>query len=87
MNPFCAAICVHFIVVVDRIEAPWAVVEWQETHMISDIALHRFTHRPREGTAWRVHFGTEADAPAVSMRLSPVAHTGFDEPKGTPSAN
>jgi len=85
MNPLCVAICVHFTVVVDRIEDPWAVVEWRETQSISDIALHRFTQRPTEGSEWRVHIGTAPHTPAVSLRLSPVVRAGLEKPKGTQS--
>ena len=87
MNPICAAICVHFTVVVDRIEEPWAVVEWRETLETSDIALHRFSQRPEEGSAWCVHFGTETKTPAVSMRLSPVVSDELEQPRATQPAN
>ena len=72
MKSFCAALCIHLTVVVDRVEKPWAVVEWQETAAISDIPLSLFTGDPAEGSKWRVHLELPDSSHIYAMRLTPL---------------
>jgi len=62
----------HLTVVVDRVEKPWAVVEWQETAAISDIPLSLFTGDPAEGSTWRVHLKILDSSHIYTMRLTPL---------------
>ena len=48
--------CLHIFFVVDRIEPPYAIVEWTETATFSEIRQEHFPTPPKEGTMWVVHF-------------------------------
>ena len=50
------AICLHAVFVVDRVEPPYAIVEWAETANFSEIPQNQFPVLPKEGTTWVLHF-------------------------------
>ena len=46
------ALCVQVAFTVDRIEPPWAIIEWSPTGTTSDVHLSRFDSLPSEGSHW-----------------------------------
>jgi hypothetical protein len=48
-------LCIHLIFVIDRIEHPYAVVEWSDSGSLSDIDRHILPGDAAEGDAWMLH--------------------------------
>jgi len=73
--------CIHLVFVIDRIEPPYAVVEWTEAAEMSDVAQHHFPHEATEGSTWTIHLvpdpkGTAKSAPGdqeVELALPPIS--------------
>ena len=67
-------ICLHAVFVVDRIEPPYAIVEWAETATFSAIPQNQFPALPKEGTTWVLHFvpndGEQKERPQQKVNAS-----------------
>ena len=68
-------ICLHAFFVVDRVEPPYAIVEWSETALFSEIPQNQFPILPTEGSTWVVHFlphekGTKDRSAWTNQRLT-----------------
>jgi hypothetical protein len=48
-------LCIHLIFVIDRIESPYAVVEWADSGAFSDIEQRLLPEDAAEGDAWMLH--------------------------------
>ena len=83
---FALATCIHLIFVIDRIEPPYAVVEWAKTAEFSDIAQEHFPLEATEGSVWTIHLfadpdGNAASAPLdreIGLQLPPLKHEKQD---------
>ena len=45
-------LCVHFVFVIDRIEPPYAIIEWSHSATFEEIPQHHFPSMPHEGQVW-----------------------------------
>ena len=68
----CIALCVHFTITIDRIEHRWAVAEWAQLEIMSDIPLSLFQTAPKEGSTWRIHLMSDAQSVESMFRLTPL---------------
>lgn len=81
MTVSCLSLCIHLSFVVDRIEPPWAIAEWEHVPTLGDIHIHRFPTRPREGSKWVVHIPLGlSDPPAPAFITRSPTTTGSKMP-------
>ena len=83
MTGLCLSLCLHLAFVIDRIEPPWAIAEWNHMPTFGDVALYRFPTRPKEGSRWIVHVPLgQADPPVpVFITLDPSSSQALEVPK------
>ena len=67
------ALCVQIAFTVDRIEPPWAIVEWSPTETTSDVHLSRFDSRPSEGSHWILRMELSPAGLQPTVRITPSA--------------
>ena len=86
MTHACTVLCVHLAFTVDRIEPPWAIIEWSPTGATSDVHLSQFVSLPSEGSRWilRMDLPTEGLHPSVRITLPADAHDPLSAPALTP---
>ncbi len=61
MNKAVLLSCLHLVFIVDRVEPPWAIVEWWGTTSTSDVSTALFPARPEEGDLWVIHLSDRGD--------------------------
>ena len=57
--------CTHLIFVVDRIEPPYAIVEWSHSATFEEVPQSRFPRVPNEGQVWTIHIAKNPQIDAV----------------------
>ena len=55
MKLYWLASCVYLVFVVDRIEPPYAVIEWSHSATFEQIPQNQFPSLPHEGQMWAFH--------------------------------
>gem|GEM_PF-3472702 len=66
----CIVWCVQIAFTVDRIEPPWAIVEWSPMGSISDVHISDFPSLPREGSHWILRVELRAGGVQPAFRIS-----------------
>lgn len=83
MTGLCLSLCLHLAFVIDRIEPPWAIAEWNHMPTFGDVALDRFPTPPKEGSRWIIHVPLgQADPPVpVFITLDSSSSQALEVPK------
>ena len=86
MTHACIIWCVHLAFTVDRVEPPWAIVEWSPMGTTSDVHLAQFPSVPREGSRWtlRLELPPGAMRPIARITDSTHARASLSAPALTP---
>ena len=67
MNLHWLSTCVHMAFVIDRIEPPFAIVEWAHSAAFTEIAQDLFPHPIMEGDVWTLHLHPDPQGTALRV--------------------